>query len=93
VRDLPIRTFLDLSTTHLREETCARLGSFEGMLAYKTEHGWWMYAPSSVDGLTERYDWPPELLPIIRLARSNDCAYVLFDADASAIDLLPVFHW
>ncbi|WP_431983796.1 hypothetical protein [Streptomyces qinglanensis] len=87
---LPIRSFLDLSTAHLREETRANLNSYEGVVAYKTTYGWLMYASEEAD-FTEGDDWPSELLPIINLARANDCAYVLFDADAPETDALPTF--
>ena len=89
--DLPIRTILDLSTAHLREETCDRLGSYEGVLAYRTKYGRLMYAPDSCDRLADQGDWPEELLPIVKLARDNDCGYVLFDADAPEVDRLPTF--
>ncbi|MEV6403996.1 hypothetical protein AB0M58_13760 [Streptomyces bobili] len=61
------------------------------MLAYKTKYGWLMYAPESSGALAGEGDWPEELLPIIKLARDNGCAYVLFDADAPEIDQLPTF--
>lgn len=92
--DLVIRTFLDLSNSHLSEETCRELNSFEGVTAYKTTYGWLMYADEDADQeLADDGDWPPELLPIVKLARSNDCDYILFDADAATTDLLPTFDW
>ncbi|MFJ2745454.1 hypothetical protein ACIO3O_37995 [Streptomyces sp. NPDC087440] len=87
---LPIRSLLDLSTAHLREETCIALGSYEDVVAYPTTHGWLMYASEEAD-FTEGDDWPPELLPIVELARANGCTYVLFDADAPETDALPTF--
>ena len=42
--DLVIRTFLDLSTAHLSEETCRDLNSYDGVTAYKTTYGWLMYS-------------------------------------------------
>lgn len=92
--DLVIRTFLDLSTAHLSEETCRDLNSYDGVTAYKTTYGWLMYVPDeNADGLAEEGDWPAELLPIVKLARTNGCAYILFDADAATSDLLPTFDW
>ena len=91
--DLPIRNFLDLSTSHLREETCDRLGSYEDVLAYETKYGWLVYAPEGSGGPDEEGDWPEELLPIVKLARDNGCASVLFDGDAPMIDRLPSFDW
>jgi hypothetical protein len=92
--DLAIRAFLDLSTSHLSEETCRGLDGFEGVTAHNTTYGWLMYAPEEgADELADDGGWPPELLPIITLARSNGCEYVLFDRDAPQTELLPTFEW
>lgn len=91
--DLIIRTFLDLSTAHLREETCSNLDGYKGLLAYPTTYGWLLYAPEDADGLAATHDWPGELLPIIKLARTNGCAYILFDADARETELLTTYDW
>ncbi|MEU5476680.1 hypothetical protein [Streptomyces mirabilis] len=88
---LPIRTFLDLSTAHLREETADRLDSYDDVIAHRTTYGWLVYAPESSDSLTQEGNWPEELLPIVKLARANACEYVLFDADAPEYDPLPTF--
>ena len=92
--DLTIRTFLDLSTSHLSEEACRDLNSCEGVIAYETTYGWLMYVPEEdAAELAEDNDWPPELVPIVEMARSKGCEYVLFDADAATTDLLPTFDW
>ncbi|MGW3308161.1 DUF5983 family protein [Streptomyces sp. NPDC001073] len=96
--DLPIRNFLGLSAAHLREETCDLLGSYEDVLAHRTNYGWLMYAPTSSGDLAGGGDLPEELLLIIKLARDEACAYVLFDCDAfdcdaPKIDQLPAFDW
>lgn len=92
--DLVIRTFLDLSTAHLSEETCLTLNSYEGVTAYEMPYGWLMYVPiRGIDELAHDGNWPPELLPIVTLARSRGCDYVLFDGDASQTALLPTFDW
>ncbi|GIM94373.1 hypothetical protein Ato02nite_061660 [Paractinoplanes toevensis] len=91
--DPTIRTFLDLSTAHLQPQTCDELDSYPGVIAYQTTYGWLMYAPQDATGLARAHDWPPELLPIMKLAREHDCAYVLFDGDADQSYLLEVFDW
>ncbi|MET8680972.1 hypothetical protein ABZW18_26175 [Streptomyces sp. NPDC004647] len=88
--DLTIRSFLDLSTAHLRKESRADLNSYEGVVAYKTTYGWLVYASEDAD-LAEGDDWPSELLPLVKLARANGCEYILFDADAPETDALPTF--
>jgi hypothetical protein len=91
--DPPIRCFLDLSTAHLQQQTCDQLDGYHGVIAYETTYGWLMYAPRDDTGLAAAHGWPAELLPIIRLARANGCAYVLFDSDAEQSSQLPIFDW
>ncbi|MGW2659219.1 DUF5983 family protein [Streptomyces sp. NPDC001478] len=86
-----IRSFLDLSTLHLAQATRDALNFIEGVVAYRLEHGWLMYAPESANDRAHAYGWPDELLPIVRTARAHGCAYILFDADAETTDQLPVF--
>lgn len=91
--DLIVRRFLDLSTAHLRQRTCAGLGGYDGITAYHTTYGWLMYAPADPADRAEEYGWPDELAPIIALARAHGCDYVLFDADAERTTLLTTFDW
>lgn len=92
--DLVIRSFLDLSTAHLSAATCRILNSYDGVTAYETPHGWLMHIPEQdADELSHDGDWPPEILPIINLARTHGCDYILFDKDAPESDLLPTFDW
>ncbi|MGW2421486.1 DUF5983 family protein [Streptomyces sp. NPDC001709] len=86
-----VRSYLDLSTSHLAVATRDALNSIEGVLAHRLEHGWLMYAPESASERARAYGWPEELLPIVQLARAHNCAYILFDADADTIDQLPAF--
>jgi hypothetical protein len=86
---LPIGKFLDLSTAHLRKDIRANLDEVDGLVVDKTSDGWLVYAHTNAAEFARDYDWPDELLPIIELARSNGCTYVLFDRDADAIGCLP----
>lgn len=87
---LAIRSFLDLSTAHLRAETRANLSSYHGVLAHKTMYGWLVYASEETD-LCEEGGWPAELIPLVKLARTNGCEYILFDVHAPETDGLPAF--
>ena len=93
--DVVVRPFLDLSTAHLTQHTCDHLDDIHGVIAYPTTYGWLMYAPEPDDAaeLAAAGAWPPELLPIVQLAREHDCAHILFDSDADTTALLPVFDW
>ena len=94
MEDLVIRALLDLSTAHLNAATCRTLNSYDGVTAYETLYGWLMHVPADdVDELAHSGDWPPELLPIVKLARINGCDYILFDRDAPETDLLSTFDW
>jgi hypothetical protein len=87
-----IRTFLDLSTAHLRPkdkealECYAAPESMTGPSTAKHMYGWWMYA-------TDDYD--PALTDVLenisKYARAHGCEYVLFDADAPEDEALPMF--
>ena len=41
-----IRTMLDLSTAHLPEQICDRLGAIPGVVAHETVYGWLMWVPN-----------------------------------------------
>lgn len=90
---LALLTVLDLSTTHLRQETCDRLNSYQGVIAHKMEYGWLMYVPAEPDDDVDKDRWPTELPPIVALARDNGCTYVLFDRNAGTTDRLRTFDW
>jgi hypothetical protein len=90
---LNLFSVLDLSTAHLRQETCDRLNSYEGVIAHRMEYGWLMYVSHEIEDDVNEDEWPSELTPIVKLARDNDCAYILFDRDADTTDLLQAFDW
>ena len=88
-----IRTFLDLSTEHLDEESvnwinAAAAGGDEpvGFMP----HGWFCWAPEEY-GDAE----PPACLKRIHAyAREHGAEYILFDGDAEALADLPLSdHW
>lgn len=96
-----ISTILSLSTAHLSpatrkqlDEWCANidlrrqdhsfsLGSPPTLMA-ASDHGWFVFVTEDTDGL------PDDLAMCLDYARNEDCAYVLFDGDASADTSLPV---
>lgn len=83
------RTFLDISTGHLQRRTCERLNTLPGVTAYNIPfYGWLMATPAE-----NHSDWPTELEPIVGLAHTSGCAYVVFDCDAEIIEGLPTYDW
>ena len=91
---MPIRRFLDLSTTHLQQadrlflEFSANPGSLDGLAAMAGTYGWFVYAHDErcCEGISD------VLWAIFERARALGCDYVLFDADAPILEDLPVFE-
>jgi hypothetical protein len=91
-----IRRLLNLSTAHLPDHLgSSGLADSPGVLAYGTDRGWLMWVPQDPDeshaAMTDQI--PDVVLAIQRYARSLDCDYVLFDADADRVDDLPAWDW
>ncbi|MBB3267724.1 hypothetical protein FHW79_005389 [Azospirillum sp. OGB3] len=85
-----IRSFLDLSTSHLDEEARTYLDQDgEGVVSYPTTYGWFIYVPTP-ESLRD-YAVPQTLLNILDRARQLACEYVLLDCDALEDSELPTF--
>jgi hypothetical protein len=96
-----IRTFLDLSTAHLSLPTrkwldaqCATIDPLNRekhseclSLMGATDAGWFLW----VDPEPET-EYPSDLAACMRYALNEDCAYILFDADAPECDDLPSYE-
>ena len=80
----PLRTFLYLSTGHLKQEDRAFLDSHEA----STENGWFIWAPGEYP-TPSRY--PDNLKAILVKAREMGSEYVLFDGDAEPLEGLPYY--
>ena len=90
-----ISTLLDLSTAHLPEQICDRLGAIPGVIAYQTAYGWLVFVPNHPEQPNAHTgaQVPEVVLRILRYARAAGCDYVLFEADADQIDALPTWDW
>lgn len=95
-----IRKMLDLSTNHLPHELGfgeyvegpTNLCGEDGVIAYDLVHGFLMWVPEDPEDSGLFCDpIRPEILAIQIYARSNDCDYVLFDADGPTNPDLPDF--
>ena len=86
-----VRLILDLSTAHLPATDRDDLNGVDGVLAYRMQHGWLMWAPDDPDeSASVEMDPPPEwVLVIQRYAREHGCDYVMFDSDARVDPALP----
>lgn len=102
---MPVYRYLDLSTSHLDQREALELTSsypygdldhHPRVIAH--EYGAWVNVPD-LDGSWDADDTAalertrPNLAACIAKARSLDCAWINFDADASTDDTLPTFEW
>lgn len=89
-----IGRYLDISTGHLRSETCEHFELVEGIAVTGTAAGWLACVPEcDTAGPDHDYDWPSELLPILEFARRNRCDRILFDADGPFYRHLDRWDW
>lgn len=96
-----IRKILDLSTAHLPQHLGSNLAilpitSVDGVNCQALEFGWFMWVPDNPEEYNADFGFSPDLALITRIqryARSYDCDYVLFDADASRDEALPTWEW
>ncbi len=85
---------LNLSTAHVSQETCdaASAGAIPWAVTYKTVHGFFAYCHEERE--TESHD---DLWAVLQFAVQRGYHYVLFDADAEALDQsvagLQLFDW
>jgi hypothetical protein len=90
-----VRSFLDLSTAHLREQlgSCGLSGQ-HGVVAHQLTYGRLMGVPPDPQAHSADHpDLPPEVLGIQRYASALGCDFVLFGADADQIGDLPTWDW
>jgi hypothetical protein len=95
-----IRTFLSLSTAHLTPASRLRMDQWCGAidlsrrslspdgpptLMAASDYGWFVYVTDDTEGL------PADLADCIEYARNEDCAYILFDADAPEDTSMPTY--
>ncbi|MDR6954147.1 hypothetical protein J2X65_003515 [Ancylobacter sp. 3268] len=87
-----IRRFLDLSTAHLKLETRGLWSTTfnRPVHVHQIEYGFFVWAGTDEDDGTDD-GWPTEVAACRKLARSLDCDYLLFDADADTVEGLEVF--
>jgi len=82
-----IRSFLDLSTGHLREETTKWLSRDPG--TFESETGYLVWVPGEHSDCAR---YPRELHIILSWARGV-ADYVMFDRDAPTDDRFAIFDW
>ncbi|WP_439398577.1 hypothetical protein ACRQ5Q_14750 [Bradyrhizobium sp. PMVTL-01] len=87
-----LRTFMDLSTTHLSPKTRGIMEKVAGEFALNhwvaaTPYGWFVYC----DEENAEDNLPKDLFECMTYARKNGADYILFDHDANALTDLPTY--
>ena len=82
-----IETILVLSTAHLLPHTCnAWLWETDQSVWPKGETGWFIHIPD-----TDPEGLPSDLAECFLLARAQNCDWIMFDAGAPVLNLLPTY--
>ena len=86
-------TVLDVSTAHLSQVTRELLADDAvDQIAYpKGDYGWFVHVPNADDGVEVSEHCPPDLAQCLQLAQRAEAHWVMFDADGTIIDELPVY--
>lgn len=87
---------LDASTSHLPEDVCENLLSYQDVTAYDTNEGFLLYVPADIPAEIAEDDAEPApepLLALWRYAEQHNCTYILLDRDADLVPGLPTYGW
>jgi hypothetical protein len=103
----PLRVFLDLSTAHLKpttphwlaEQTSRYEDLRQSVYVAATPHGWLVYAEhgigtadAEIEEWSEEHGVPEDLARCMVKAIELGAEYILFDSEAKASNLLPVYE-
>ncbi|MHA3790556.1 DUF5983 family protein [Sphingomonas sp. YL-JM2C] len=89
---------LVLCTSHLRKDTADRLEQWAHLPADDrplavADTGYGFVVRKPVPGRAADTDIPKELIAALGLARQRGCHGILYDRDASLVDMLETFEW
>lgn len=95
---LDIETCLVLSTGHITQQTAHKLDDWGTrdrldvpLTIGKTPYGW--FIPVSCANPDTLGGFPPDLLAVMRFARTRGCQHLLLDCDGPAADGLTTYDW
>ena len=101
---MPIKNYLDVSTSHVTEEDAKILDSLHDSGEDPTRvipkrFGWWVNVPDddewierSTEGWKDR-GMSDAFIGLLNYARTKGCSWVNLDSDADYEDGLPTFEW
>jgi hypothetical protein len=96
-----VRSYLDLSTAHLRESTrdmldemgsFAAAGSPPSFMVAPTGYGWFVSASPADNERNDNEDVPDDLWAAMTHAKANGADHILFDRDAGMDADLPTYE-
>lgn len=87
---MTVRKFLDCSVVHLSSSTVDALDDGAYCLMHGF-YGWLVHVPDTEE-LEVELGLPDDLRAVVAYARKQECAYVMFDADAPEIAGLPTYE-
>lgn len=84
---------LDISTSHLKEETLNSLSENKMPYSYGYKEGVFISVPDKNIVLAEEYDFPIDLGILLKYAWESDVSLIRLDSDGEVIKNLPVYKW
>ena len=85
--------YLDINTSHLKEETLNSLSENKMPYSYDYKEGIFISVPDKDIIGEEVYELPSDLVTLLEYAWKNDVLLIRLDADGEVVDDLPVYEW
>lgn len=85
--------YLDISTSHLKEETLNSLSENKMPYSYDYKEGIFISVPDKDIIGKEIRNLPSDLVVLLEYAWENDVLLIRLDTDGEVVDDLPVYKW
>lgn len=85
--------YLDISTSHLKEETLNSLSENKMPYSYDYKEGIFISVPDKDIIGKEIRNLPSDLVVLLEYAWENDVLLIRLDTDGEVVDDLPVYEW
>lgn len=85
--------YLDISTSHLKEETLNSLSENKMSYSYDYKEGIFISVPDKDIIGKEIRNLPSDLVVLLEYAWENDVLLIRLDTDGEVVDDLPVYEW
>lgn len=85
--------YLDISTSHLKEETLNNLSENKMPYSYDYKEGVFISVPDKSILGNEIYNLSSDLVALLEYAWKNDVLLIRLDTDGEVMDDLPIYEW